>query len=577
MNIRTPRRPIGTILLGLNLICHTAVPAFAIAAFRQTSSSPGAVLPEVLTPAGQSELRQIIDSGNFSDLRWPDFSDYRGYVQEFYASYQYALPWIRDRQPTSQAKALISRFQTAETKGLNSEDYDGPRWEARLARLAPSTPNSKETDAVHFDVAITVNVMRYISDLHIGRVNPEHLDFNLDSGAKKLNLPQFLETQVVEAKDMEGVLIPVEPTYPGYWRTIQALEIYRGLAAHQPAPLPSVSASVKIGGTYASVPALASYLELVGDLPKDAKVHDGSTLYPGSVAAAVKRFQDRHGLTADGQLGANTIAEMNVPFSSRVHQIQLTLERWRWLPSTFGGAPIVVNIPEFRLRAYDDNLKLALTMNVVVGKAFAHLTPVFTGRMQYVIFRPYWNVPYSIVKAEILPALAKNPNYLEKGNFEVVDASQSPVGSSPLTPEMIQQIRSGRLMIRQKPGPKNSLGLVKFMFPNEFSVYMHDTPATSLFSRTRRDFSHGCIRLERPADLAVWVLRNNPGWDAARVRAAMDGNPNVRVDLAKPVPVAIIYGTVFVEEDGTVRFFEDIYGYDAILQQALASGYPYPW
>ena len=562
----------------LTLLLCSLFPLISAVAISCAAAAPQESAPAALSPVGQTELRAIIDSGNFADLRWPDFSDYRGYVQTFYAANQYSLAWVNGMQPTPQAMALIARFQSAEAKGLNSEDYDGPRWAARVARLAPANPHPQETDAIHFDVAITINSMRYISDLHIGRVNPQHLDFNLDSDAKKLNLPDFLRLDLVDAKDVDSTLLQVEPPYPGYARTIRALQTYRQLAAHQPAPLPDVSATVKPGGKYAAVPALASFLQMVGDLPADASVPKDSTLYQEPVVDAVKHFQERHGLTPDGQLSSATIAEMNDPFSNRVTQIGLTLERWRWLPASFGGAPIVVNIPEFRLRAYDDNLKLAFSMNVVVGKAYQHLTPVFTGKMQFVIFRPYWNVPYSIVKAEILPALFKNPDYLQKENFEVIDARQNPVGAGIITPDILQGIRSGKLMIRQKPGPKNSLGLVKFMFPNDFDVYMHDTPATSLFSRSRRDFSHGCIRLERPADMAVWVLRNNPGWDAARVRAVMNGDKdNVRVDLAKPVPVFIVYGTVYVAEDGTVHFWKDIYGHDAALQQALASGYPYPW
>ncbi|HUO33382.1 MAG TPA: L,D-transpeptidase family protein [Candidatus Acidoferrum sp.] len=577
MTSRNHLRSLSFALFPIAFLC--SAPRLAHFIFRSTQSSSVAaasIPPQPLSPAGQAELRSIVDSGNFSELRWPDFSDYRKYVQEFYASYQYSLPWVRDMQPSPQAGTLIARFQTADTKGLNPEDYDGSRWAARIANLAPANRNPKEIDAIHFDVAMTITIMRYISDLHIGRVNPQHLDFNLDVNQKKLNLPEFLAADVVDSNDLENILTHVEPPFPGYWRTQRALQTYRALVAKQSPPLPMVKIAVKPGGTYADVAGLANFLKLVGDLPADATIAENSTLYEGPVVDGVKHFQSRHGLTPDGVLGAKTIEEMNVPFSSRVTQIELTLERWRWLPISFGGAPIVVNIPEFRLRAYDDDLRLAFTMNVVVGKAYNHLTPVFTGRIQYVIIRPYWNVPYSIVKAEILPALARNPNYLQKENFEIVDARQNPVGAGEVTPEILQQLRAGRLMIRQKPGPKNSLGLIKFMFPNDFDVYMHDTPATSLFSRSRRDFSHGCIRLERPVDLAVWVLRNNPGWDAAKIRAAMNGNQTVRVDLAKSIPVIIIYGTVFVADDGTVHFFDDIYGHDAALEQALASGYPYP-
>ena len=256
--------------------------------------------------------------------------------------------------------------------------------------------------------------------------------------------------------------------------------------------------------------------------------------------------------------------------------MRLTLERWRWLPVGLRSAPIVANIPEFRLRAYDENYKIVLSMNVVVGKAYAHDTPSFTDTMQYVVFRPYWNVPYSIAKAEFLTRLARDPDYLAKKGFEVVNGGQNVVTSGTVTSDMLAQLRAGKLYIRQMPGPKNSLGLVKFIFPNSSNVYMHDTPAQEFFAKSRRDFSHGCIRLERPADLAMWVLHENPGWDMDRVRAAMNGTPNQQVNLAHPIPVLIVYGTVIVTEDGIVHFYDDIYGHDASLEKVLAKGYPYP-
>jgi murein L,D-transpeptidase YcbB/YkuD len=256
--------------------------------------------------------------------------------------------------------------------------------------------------------------------------------------------------------------------------------------------------------------------------------------------------------------------------------MQLTLERWRWLPVSLHSAVIVANIPEFRLRAYDEDYNVLLSMNIVVGKAYRHDTPVFSDIMQYVVFRPYWNVPYSIAKAEFLPLVARDPDYLAKKGFDVVNSSQDVVGSGALTGDMLAQLRAGKLYIRQMPGPKNSLGLVKFIFPNSSNVYMHDTPAQEFFAKARRDFSHGCIRLERPADLAVWVLHENPGWDMDRVRAAMYGAPNQHVNLVHPIPVLILYGTVIVAEDGIVHFYDDIYGHDTALDKVLAKGHPYP-
>jgi murein L,D-transpeptidase YcbB/YkuD len=196
--------------------------------------------------------------------------------------------------------------------------------------------------------------------------------------------------------------------------------------------------------------------------------------------------------------------------------------------------------------------------------------------MKYAVFRPYWSVPYSIAKAEFLPHITRDPDYLAKKGFEVVNSSQQVITSGTVTSDILTQLRAGKLFIRQTPGPKNSLGLVKFIFPNSYNVYMHDTPAQEFFAKSRRDFSHGCIRLEKPANLAVWVLRDNPGWDMDRVRAAMNGSPNQQVDLAHPIPVLIVYGTVIVNEDGLVHFYDDIYGHDAALEKVLAKGYPYP-
>jgi murein L,D-transpeptidase YcbB/YkuD len=256
--------------------------------------------------------------------------------------------------------------------------------------------------------------------------------------------------------------------------------------------------------------------------------------------------------------------------------MQWTLERWRWLPDAYQKSPIVANIPEFRLRAYDKDFNVGLTMKVVVGKSYGHNTPVFDDEMKYVVFRPYWNVPPSIVRGELIPNIAKDPNYLSKKGFEITDARQQVIGSGPVIGDTVSQLRAGKLFIRQKPGPKNSLGLVKFLFPNSYNVYMHDTPAPALFSQSRRDFSHGCIRLEKPADLAAWVLRNDPSWTPERIKAAMNGTDNQQVNLAQPIPVLIVYATVIVLSDGLVNFYDDIYGHDAALQKVLAKGYPYP-
>jgi len=293
--------------------------------------------------------------------------------------------------------------------------------------------------------------------------------------------------------------------------------------------------------------------------------------------SAVMNFQRRLGREPSGRIDAQTVADLNVPLSQRVRQMQLTLERWRWLPSAYQTPLIVTNIPEFRLRAYDKDFNIGVTMKVVVGKALRHDTPVFSDTMEYVVFRPYWQVPRSIIRAELIPRIVRDPDFLAKKEYEVVDSHQNVVAEGTVSGDVLDQLRAGKLSIRQKPGPKNALGLAKFIFPNSYNVYMHDTPATELFAKSRRDFSHGCIRLERPADLAAWVLRDNPGWNAERIRAAMNGSTTQQVNLAHPIPVLILYATVIVPEDGVVHFYDDIYGHDAALEKVLAKGYPYPW
>src|ERR1700722_5883431 len=553
--------------------------------------------PQTLSSTGRDQLQAIITSGNLPEMRWPNFSDYVPLVQQFYGFYGNGMPWMRDSQPTPQAQQMIAILLKADQKGLSADDYDGPRWAGRLAKFAHGAPTPPgETDALTFDGELSVNVMRYISDLHIGKVNPKHFDFGLNVNAKKYDLPTFVKDNVVTAPDTSAALVQIEPPYPGYQRTMVALQRYLQLAKDYNAPpLPVPAKPVLPGEPYEGVPQLKNLLQVLGDMPPAAPGAASATaaaptegglasaesmvapIYQGAVVEGVKNFQKRHGLTPDGKLAPQTFTALNTPLATRVREMQLALERWRWLPVDLHAAPVVANIPEFRLRAYDENFKVGLTMNVVVGKAYDHDTPVFLDSMQYVIFRPYWSVPYSIARAEFLPRLARDPNYLAAKGFAVVDAKHNVVTSGAVTPEVLEQLRSGKLFIRQNPGAKNSLGLVKFIFPNSYNVYMHDSPEQELFSRTRRDFSHGCIRLEHPADLAVWVLRDNPGWTAEKIRAAMQtGTNNTQVNLTKPIPVLIVYATVIVTEDGVVHIYDDIYGQDAALEKVLAKGYPFP-
>jgi murein L,D-transpeptidase YcbB/YkuD len=520
--------------------------------------------------APETLLRQLVDSGALPDLRWPKFSGYKADVAKFYASTGYKLVWVRDGAATAQAQAIVKALQDAGAKGLEPEDYDGSRWGARLAGLRA------EDDLVRFDLALTVSVMRYASDLHAGQVNPKVFCFGFDVDQKRFDLAGLLSQRLINAADIPAAMAQVEPPFDGYRRAEKALLAYQALAKEDDRELlPDSKKPVEPGDSYPGVARLERLLRRLGDLPPDAKVPPDSHVYEGVLVDALKHFQERHGIDPDGRIGKSTLKQLNVPLSQRVRQLQIALERWRWVPDSFEQPPIVVNIPEFRLRAYNQRYQIELEMKVVVGGAFRHQTPLFFNNMHYVIFRPYWNVPVSIQKDELLPKLAKDPAYLAKNEYEVVDSHNKVVAGDTVTPEVLAQLRSRKLSIRQVPGQKNALGFVKFIFPNEYDVYLHGTPMRGLFSRARRDFSHGCIRVEKPEQLALWVLRDQPRWDLNRIRKAENGAAPLQVDLSTPIPVLIAYSTAVVKENGEVCFFEDIYGHDTSLDEVLAKGYPY--
>jgi murein L,D-transpeptidase YcbB/YkuD len=515
--------------------------------------------------------KELLDAKELPSLRWPDFSDYQPIVAKFYDDRNYEIAWTRDGAPTVAAKAFIQAFQDAGAKGLIPEDYDASRWQARVQRLS-----DKSADTISaFDVAMTVNVMRYISDLRVGRVNPSHFNFDIHVQDKKYDLAEFVSDNAVDATDVPKLVAGVEPDSDEYRKTEVALARYLDLAKEQEQakmePLPMVTKAVSVGGAYPTAEQLLQRLQLEGDMPADDQKQP--TNFDADLSAGVKSYQHRHGIDDDGKLTPKTIKSLNVPLTERVIQLQDSLERWRWLPEPYLHARLLVNLPEFVLRGFDEQHKLDFTMRVVVGQVKDdHETPVFTHMMKYLVFRPYWNVPVDIAKKELVPHIQGNTGYLESKNFEVTNHK-----GEVLTSYSAKQVAQGGVMVRERPGPKNSLGLVKFIFPNQYDIYLHSTPAVSLFSRTRRDFSHGCIRVQKPVDLATWVLDGQEDWDADKVQEAMDTGPdNHTVVLKKPLPIVIFYLTARVDEDGQVDFFDDIYGYDADMQGVLAKGPPYP-
>jgi L,D-transpeptidase YcbB len=547
-----------------------ARPSASALATARLSASVGQPLSE----EGVSALRAIADSARNPDLRWPDFAPYKGEFDKFYASNGYSLRWIQNGHASPQALSVIEVLKKANAKGLEPEDYDASRWASRLAKLSQ---NPSEADLVSFDTALTVSTMRYIRAVHCGRVNPNEFNFQLDMTDHALNLSDFLQANVLNASDPAAEIQKTEPQFPGYKKLLALLPVYEGYAQQVGnGKLPPIRKIVVAGQPYDGVARLGHFLQLIGDIPADTRLDPNATIYAGAVVDGLKHYQSRHGENPTGKLDARTINELNTPAPLRIRQIRLTLERWRWVPHSFSQPPVVVNLPEYRLRAYNPDGTVAFYKNVIIGKAYGHKSPVFQKEIQYVIFRPYWDVPISIQRGEMVPHIQKDPDYIPKNNLQVVTPKGEVVTEDQVSPETLEGIKSGRLMVRQKPGPTNSLGLVKIIFPNPDNVYLHGTDVPELFSQDVRDFSHGCIRVENPADLVAWVLRNNPGWNLERVKAAMDGDKNdVRVDLAVRIPVLIVYGTVAVNEENQIRFFDDVYGYDTALDKALAVGYPW--
>lgn len=510
-------------------------------------------------------VRQMIAAGRVPGLRWPDISDCRASLAQVYQANEYRSFWIEQGGLEIRAKYTLQMLGEARSKGLDPEDYD-----ASLLAAWSSTG----AEASRLELGITVGLMRYASALHEGRIDPREVRFAIRRKGR-LDTSAFLREYLRQpAEKLPQYLRSIEPPFRGY-RNLQAhLNEYLQLAAKPALQLPSwPGRAVKPGQPYPGAGALAARLAVLGDLPAGAEPAQ-TGVYEGDLVAAVKKLQIRHGLMPTGTLDAETWEALSVPLSQRIEQMRLTLERWRWLPDTVRPA-IVINIPEFELRAYNEDRSLALRMHVIVGKAWRHRTPVFEDTLQSVIVRPHWNVPGSIQRNEIVPALRGDPEYLIKHNMVVVDQRNQPAeaGSSQ---DLLGQLAAGRLRVRQNPGPSNSLGLLKFDFPNVFDVYLHGTPAQQLFSRARRDFSHGCIRVEDPVALAEWVLHDQPEWDRGHILAAMTSSKSRVIPVHRDIAVLVLYGTAVAEDNGEVHFFDDLYGYDAELQKALPHRNPWP-
>jgi murein L,D-transpeptidase YcbB/YkuD len=563
-------------------------PGLLLVAWLAPAAAPGAepalswgdVLPapEVtgLSEEGRAMLRAVVEGGVDAELRWSDFRDLRGDLRGLYAERGWTLAWSRSGRPTDQAWQEAALLMAADRKGLDPRDYGGD-WDRRLS--AVERAGASEAERVRVDVALTVSALRFVGDLALGRIRPvagTELLGRLQL-ARRAGPPPDLGAIVATAAsavDPEGVIASVEPDGSAYARTLAALEEQLALQAlPTPPALPPLPDGHAVAPERYPEPArLAERLRQLGERVDDpGPAEDGSSegraACASPLAEAVARFQGRHGLDASGFVDEPTLRALSEPPSRRVAQLGLALERWRWFARRGAAESILVNVPEFALRAGDG--ARPLTMRVVVGQAYEWGTPVFASELTTVVFRPAWTVPLPIQQEELLPLVEADRRFLAAADFEVLDTAERVVPPLP-TPELLSGLRSGALRLRQRPGPGSALGLVEFILSNSAWIYLHGTPATDLFARSRRDFSHGCIRVEDPLALAEWVLRDEPGWSPRAIRGATQGARTLEVNLRRPVPVRIGYFTATVGEDGAVKFLEDVYGQDSALTQALA-------
>jgi murein L,D-transpeptidase YcbB/YkuD len=486
-----------------------------------------------------------------------------------------SVTWISNGRLTPQAASLLTQLSQVEQRGLIRADYDS----ARLTQRALSVTRLEHRDPAQlasFDASLSAAAARLVADLHYGRVDPASVGHDLDVQRDGLNVPAAVAA-LATSQDVDATLDSFEPPMPHYRLLKKALARYQELADDprltQLPPLPA--ASVRAGEDYEGMPALRRLLAAVGDLSEPGAAALTPDRLDDTSVAALRRYQSRHGLESDGVLGKATFRALTTPMSLRAEQIALTMERTRWLPHRLDSPAIFVNVPQFRLFAFRHagyDARDLLKMDVIVGESFeGRRTPVFAADMRYVVLNPYWDVPYSILRKELLPEILRDADWIERNGYEIATGPGDDSGVAAATPENVRLLAAGKLRLRQRPGPNNALGRVKFMFPNRHNVYLHDTPARALFTRTRRAFSHGCIRVSDPMALLAHVMRNEPGWDEARIAAAFEGPGPIRIPLTQPIRVYILYATAIATEASGTFFFEDIYNHDSRLMGLLGS------
>lgn len=571
--------------------------------------SPGQEVPFGLNePAlfAQEELdeeQQIIREG-LDTLRVKNYftdKEIRSYLYgeltNFYASRAYRLAWYSKSGPREVFNELAKALEEAPKEGLTF-DYQLDTLRSLTQQLfsKPARPYQLR-ELARLDFLTTAAYLTYASHLLSGLVNPDQYDKSWVAQPRSMPIAAHLQNALQTGKIHES-LRQLAPTHQQYAQLKSALAQYQAIADRGGWPSLPPDTVLRKGDTSEVVLLLRQRLQITGDLAaqesgtelgnKSDREHltagaesvaslltdlfaiNPATILDESVAAGLAHYQARNGLLVDTILGPNTLKMMNIPAERRVRQIQLNMERLRWWPQSFGEKYVLVNVPEYRLRVYEEQEK-KLEMKVIVGEEY-HSTPIFRDTIRYIEFSPTWTVPRSIAVNEILPALKRDPGYLQRNHMHLYRAGRKRRGRG-LNPYRINWARvtdtNFRYWIVQQPGPHNALGNIKFMFPNKRAIYLHDTPSDYLFDRTKRAFSHGCVRVENPVDLATYLLKENPAWDRQRIQQNMHRDQPVAQPLPELVPVQFLYQTAFVDEEGKVNFREDIYGHDQKQLEAI--------
>lgn len=487
----------------------------------------------------------------------------------FYERRAYRPAWSEDNGPLQQVEGLINTIREAGHEGLRPGDYHLHKIETTLREERENQSKKKSLDSgrlVDLDLLLTDAFLIYGSHLLAGRIDPETIDPEWFANRREADLAAILQT-ALDSDQIEQTLKSLLPPQLGYARLQQALAHYRHLAENGGLPIVPEGPKMQKGDLGEGVIALRARLVATGDL--DDRSPDGGDIFDDALEQAVLRFQQRHGLDGDGVVGPATLAAVNVSVEERIRQIEVNMERWRWLPQDLGKRYVLVNIANFELEVVDSGQSV-ITMRVVVGKNYRR-TPVFSDKMTYLVLNPYWNVPPNLAVQDMLPQLRKDPNCLAERNIRVFQgwgAEAKEIDPNTIDWSKVTS-KNFNYRFRQEPGPTNALGEIKFMFPNRFNVYLHDTPSRELFAKVERAFSSGCIRIEKPIELARYTLQDSQEWSREKILSAIDKGAEQMIPLAEPVAIHLLYWTAWADEDGSVHFRRDLYGRDKRLDEAL--------